>query len=97
MHCLASEPRPLRVYDHEYVETIDDDDSGGRYESPLEAGEAVNLWHDASFHIKYLPDRSIKVNVMAPMTNIISEFLRGSHIPMTSLRKESGHLFFPQP
>ena len=64
MHCLASEPRPLRVYDHEYVETIDDEDSGGRYESPLEAGEAVNLWHDASFHIKYLPDRSIKVNVI---------------------------------
>ena len=67
MHCLASEPRTLRVYDHEYVETIDDDDSGGRSESPLEAGETVNLWHDASFQIRYLPNRNIKVDMELDM------------------------------
>jgi len=59
MHCLASEPHPLRVHDHEYFETIDIDDSGGGSESPLEAGRSVSLWHDASFHIKHTPDRSI--------------------------------------
>ena len=70
MHCLASEPRTLRVYDHEYVETIDDDDSGGRSESPLKAGEMVNLWHDASFHIRYFPNQSIKVNMELDMKHL---------------------------
>jgi len=56
MACLASEPCPLRVYDYEYVEAID---SGGRCESPLKAGEMVNLWHDASFEIRHKPNRII--------------------------------------
>ena len=60
MACLASEPCPLRVYDHEYVEAID---SGGRCESPLKAGEMVNLWHDASFEIRHKPNRIITVSM----------------------------------
>ena len=60
MACLASMPCPLRVYDHEYVETID---SGGRCESPLMAGERVNLWHDASFEIRYKSNQIITVSM----------------------------------
>ena len=48
----------MRVYDHEYVDTIDDEGT----ESPLRAGEAVRLWHDAAFQIRHMPDRTILVN-----------------------------------